>query len=138
MKNSSLNSEDNKHVYHLPESILARIRARVIVPLKEAMRIKEYHENERNYKFHVYKKIKGSKKQKVFRSYSFKVTGTLRHEMYIKPLNPKLIKSLTGEKFNYRLIIKPNRHINLDDDRYNNRSIELIIFFRKAYIASVK
>lgn len=121
-------------VFHVPPALLDVIRQRVIIPLKEAIRLKEYKEHERNYKFHIYKKIRGTKKENVFRSYSFKLKGSLKHEMYIKPLNPALINSILGNDFKYKLIIKPNRHINLDDDRYNNRSIELIIYFKKEFI----
>lgn len=124
-------------VYHVPQALLNGICQRVIIPLKEALRLKEYKEHERNYKFHIYKKAKGTKKQKVFRSFSFKLKGSLKHEMYIKPLNPALIKGILGNDFKYKLIIKPNRHIDLDDDRYNSRSIELVIYFKKEFIASL-
>lgn len=117
--------------YNIPPTLLSQISKRVIVPLKDAMKLKEYKESDRNYKFHKYKKIKGSTKQIVFRSYSFKLKGTLKHEMYIKPLNPVLIKSLLGKDFNYKLIIKPNLPINLEYESKNKRSIELVIYYRR-------
>ncbi|MBA3664788.1 MAG: hypothetical protein H0W61_11360 [Bacteroidetes bacterium] len=121
-------------IHHLPPALLLSISERVIVPLKDAMRITAYSEGERNSEFHVRKKIKGSKKEIVFRSYSFKLRGTLKHEMYIKPLNPALIKSILGKDYAYHLIMKPNLPINLDDDSKNKRSIDLVICFRRAQL----
>jgi len=116
---------------HLPDDIVEKVRELVILPLKDAMRLKDYKEHERNYKFHIRQKVKGSKKDMVFKSYSFKLSGTLKHEMYLKPLNPELIKTILKNNYNYKLIIKPNRRINLDDDSKNKRSIELVVYFKR-------
>lgn len=115
----------------IPNSLLAEIRKRIIVPLKDAMRLKEYKESDRKNKFHIYKKVKGSNKEIVFRSHSFKISGTLKHEMYLKAINPLLIKKVVGKDYKYKLIITPNKPINLDFDNKNKRKIELIVYFKK-------
>lgn len=116
---------------------MTEIRKRIIVPLKDAMRLKNYVESDRKYKFHTYKKIKGLNKEIVFRSHSFKLRGTLKHEMYLKALNPLLIKSVVGKDYRYKIIITPNKPINLDFDSKNKRSIELIVFFKKGKLKTV-
>lgn len=95
------------------------------------MRVKEYKESDRKYKFHTYKKVKGTNKDIVFRSHSFKISGTLKHEMYLKAISPLLINSVVGKDYRYKIIITPNKPINLDFDSKNKRSIELIVFFKK-------
>lgn len=95
------------------------------------MRVSSYKEHDRNYKFYTRKKIKGETKQLVYRSYSFVVKGILKHEMYLKPLNPKRITEIIGTEYGYKLIMKPNKPINLEYDSKNKRTIELVLFFRK-------
>ncbi|MGZ4044337.1 MAG: hypothetical protein ACXVO9_14125 [Bacteroidia bacterium] len=118
-------------IRHIPPTLLSQLRSRVIVPLKDAIRLKEYIENDRNNKFHKYKKVKGSNKEITFRSYSFKLKGTLKHEMYLKALNPERIKSIIGKDYNCKVIMKPDRPIDLEYDSKNKRIIEVVIYFKR-------
>jgi hypothetical protein len=119
-------------IHCTPPALVDTIRTKVIIPLKDAMRLTEYKEHDKNYAFYLRKKVKASKKEIVFRSYSFKLKGTLKHEMYLKALSPAYIKNFLGDHFAYKLIIKPNRVINMQYDSKNKRSIELVLFFKKS------
>jgi hypothetical protein len=115
---------------HIPDEILCKVRTKVILPLKDAMRLTDYKEHDRNYKFYFRKKIKGTNKQLVLRSYSFKLSGTLKHEMYLKALNPAYIKGFLGKDHDYKVIMKPDKPIDLEYDSKNKRSIELVVYFK--------
>jgi hypothetical protein len=115
----------------VPDDIIDEIRKKIIIPLKDAMRVSEYKEHDRNYKFYNRKKTKNSSKALVFRSYSFKIKGILKHEMYLKPINAENIINILGSDFDYKLIMKPNKPIDLEFESRNKRSIELVIYLKK-------
>lgn len=116
----------------VPSPILERIKQSVVIPLKDAMKISDYKEHNRSYKFYFRKKKKEAKNELVFLPYSFILNGTLKHEMYLKAINPERIKKLLPKEYGYKLIITPNRPIDLDFESRNKRRIEIILYFKRS------
>lgn len=107
------------------------MRKQIILPLKDAMKLREHYEHERNFRFHR----RSGDKSSLFRSYSFVVKGRLKHEMYLKAVKYSRIREALPEHFDFKLIVTPRRSYNPDHPYRNTRKFELVIYWNSKFIS---